>query len=89
MLGHLIETSSSLTRAYLPSDFRQRNFDQRAKQLLAFPPAQVPETLRLLKSQLQARHFEILSTNPIQELAKLFTNRPAGISGGHLVGQIP
>src|SRR5713101_8529605 len=38
------------------------------KQPLAFPLALVPETLRLRKRQLQARHFEILSTNPTQEL---------------------
>ena len=41
---------------------------ERAKQPLAFPLVQVPETLRLRKRQLQARHFQILSTNPIQEL---------------------
>jgi len=42
--------------------------DERAKQRLAFPLAQVPETLRLRTRQLQARHVEILSANLIEEL---------------------
>jgi hypothetical protein len=46
--------------------------DERAKQLLAFLLAQVPETLRLRKCQLQARHVEILAPNPIQGLRVAF-----------------